>query len=158
MFDTLSKERDTANESLIRMKAEKSDMQIEVSKMNSQIQSHKLEKEEQERSIEESIKKIQQQLKDEIEQKICFQKESKDNDNLAKLLEEENEGYQTQLAALEMERAQMKHELELAEEQLEKVQEQLKNVKEDYLTAKEEKEELLSENTARQEQLEETEE
>ena len=35
MFDTLSKERDTANESLTKMKQEKSDMQIEVSKMNS---------------------------------------------------------------------------------------------------------------------------
>jgi chromosome segregation ATPase len=52
----------------------------------------------------------------------------------------------------------MKHELELAEEQLEKVQEQCKSLKEDYLTAKEEKDELLAENNARLDQLEETEE
>ena len=52
----------------------------------------------------------------------------------------------------------MKHELELAEEQLEKVQEQCKGLKEDYLTAKEEKDELMAENSARQDQLEETEE
>ncbi len=68
-------------------------LQTELSNMTTQIQNSKLEKEEQEMVISDSIKKIQQQLKDEIEQKVCYQKESRDNENLVRILEEENEGF-----------------------------------------------------------------
>jgi len=41
--------------------------------------------------IQHSINELQQKLKDEIEQKMCFQKEAKENEHLAKLIEEEND-------------------------------------------------------------------
>jgi phage shock protein A len=62
------------------------------------------------------------------------------------------------MAALEMEKAQLKQEIEISDETIEKLKEQVKDYKEDIEAYKDEKAELLAENTARQEQLEETEE
>jgi hypothetical protein len=51
----------------------------------------KLEKEEQEMKIQEQIKQIQIEINDEKEQKLCFQKEARDNEVNIKLMEEELE-------------------------------------------------------------------
>ena len=66
--------------------------------------------------IDQSMKKIEQNLKDEVEQKVCFQKESKDNANMAKMLEEENDQLQNQLTTLEIDKAQIKQQFQIAEE------------------------------------------
>lgn len=55
------------------------------------MQKIQLDKEKSEMLIEQSMRDIQTKLKDEIAQKVCFQKEAKDNSNLSKILEEENE-------------------------------------------------------------------
>jgi len=75
--------------------------------------------------IEQSMKEIQQNLKDEIEQKVCFQKEARENDQLAKLLEEENESLQNRLEQREIERVQSKHELEECQAKLREKEEEI---------------------------------
>ena len=75
--------------------------------------------------IEQSMKEIQQNLKDEIEQKVCFQKEARENDQLAKLLEEENESLQNRLEQREIERVQSKHELDESQAKLKKKEEEI---------------------------------
>ena len=72
MFDTLSKERDTAREDFARVKQEKQMTSVELAKMTQALQSEKLGREEHEMMIEQSMKEIQLNLKDEIEQKVCF--------------------------------------------------------------------------------------
>jgi len=72
MFDTLSKERDTAQEEFTRAKQEKQMMSVELAKMTQTVQSEKLEREKHDMLIEQSMKEIQLNLKDEIEQKVCF--------------------------------------------------------------------------------------
>ena len=71
------------------------------------------------------MKEIQQNLKDEIEQKVCFQKEARENDQLAKLLEEENESLQNRLEQREIERVQSKHELEECQAKLREKEEEI---------------------------------
>ena len=80
MFDTLSKERDTAQEEFARAKQEKQLTSVDLAKMTQTAQSEKLAREKNDMLIEESMKEIQQNLKDEIEQKFCFQKEAREND------------------------------------------------------------------------------
>lgn len=95
MFDTLSKERDQAQEDFTKAKHDKQIMSVELTSMTATLQSSQNERKEQEMIIQQSIKEIQQNLKDEIEQKVCFQREARDNENLGKLLEEENETIQS---------------------------------------------------------------
>lgn len=74
--------------------------------------------------IEETLKKYQSQLKDEMDQKNCFEKEARDNTRLAKLQEEEIESLQQQVDELEMESVHMKHALDEGKKKmLEKIEE-----------------------------------
>ena len=70
--------------------------------------------------IEQSMRDIQTKLKDEIAQKVCFQKEAKDNRNLSKILEQENEQLQNVREELEIKKAELKHEISLLKTKLEK--------------------------------------
>ena len=62
--------------------------------------------------IETSMKDIQQQLKDEQEQKVCFQKEARDNLHVVKLLEEESMGLQSQLEEFQKENGKLQRRFE----------------------------------------------
>lgn len=53
--------------------------------------------------IQASIEEIENKLKDEVEKKMVFQKEAKDNSNLVKMLEETNIHMETQLQELSIE-------------------------------------------------------
>lgn len=81
--------------------------------------------------IEDTIKKIQQQLKDEVEQKVCYQKEAKDNEGLVKVLEEENEGYQGQMASVEMERGQLDQEVKSLKDDVQELESEISLRKEE---------------------------
>ena len=52
--------------------------------------------------IEQTLKNHQAKLKDEIDQRISFEKEARDNKHLVKLQEEENENMILQIEELEM--------------------------------------------------------
>ena len=84
---------------------------VDLAKMTKTAQSEKLARENNDMMIEQSMKEIQQNLKDEIEQKLCFQKEARENDQLGKQLEEEIESLQNQLEKEKIDRVQSKHEL-----------------------------------------------
>jgi hypothetical protein len=94
MFDQLTKERDAAREEQANSKQEKKMMEIEISKMKEVSQQIKIDFQNKEMMIEETLKKYQSQLKDEMDQKNCFEKEARDNTRLAKLQEEEIESLQ----------------------------------------------------------------
>lgn len=94
MFDQLTKERDTAREEQATSKQEKKMMEVEISKMKEISQQIKIDFQNKEMMIEETLKKYQSQLKDEMDQKNCFEKEARDNTRLAKLQEEEIEALQ----------------------------------------------------------------
>jgi len=52
--------------------------------------------------IEQTLKNYQAKLKDEVDQRISFEKESRDKKRLVKLQEEENENMILQIEELEM--------------------------------------------------------
>ena len=59
--------------------------------------------------IEQSLKNYQAKLKDEIDQKISFEKEAREHKQVVKLQEEENENMVLQIEELEMDQVQLKH-------------------------------------------------
>jgi len=70
--------------------------------------------------IEQSLKNYQAKLKDEVDQRISFEKESKDNKRLVKLQEEENENMILQIEELEMDQVQLKHILDESSKKIKK--------------------------------------
>lgn len=91
---TVTKERDTVLAEVQTQKQEKATMQATLKQYKEQLQQSQLDKEKQDMIISNTIDQIQQKLKDEIEQKLVFQKEAKDNSQLTKILEEENQHMQ----------------------------------------------------------------
>ena len=66
------------------------------------------------------MKNYQAKLKDEIDQRISFEKEAKDNKHLVKLQEEENENMILQIEELEMDQVQLKHILDESSKKIKK--------------------------------------
>ena len=66
------------------------------------------------------MKNYQAKLKDEVDQRISFEKESKDNKRLVKLQEEENENMILQIEELEMDQVQLKHILDESSKKIKK--------------------------------------
>ena len=70
--------------------------------------------------IEQSMKNYQAKLKDEVEQRMSFEKEARDNKKLIKLQEEENENMILQIEELEMDQVQLKHILDESSKKIKK--------------------------------------
>ena len=70
--------------------------------------------------IQTSMKDIEGKLKAEVEQRLCAQKEAKDTDNMAKLLEEDYEQIHLELEDEKRQRLKLKRELEEANQQIQK--------------------------------------
>lgn len=66
------------------------------------------------------MKNYQAKLKDEIDQRISFEKEAKYNKHLVKLQEEENENMILQIEELEMDQVQLKHILDESSKKIKK--------------------------------------
>jgi len=71
-------------------------------------------------SIQRSIKEFEGKLKAEVEQRLCAQKEARDTENMAKLLEEDYEQLHLELEEEKRSRAKLKRELEEANHQNQK--------------------------------------
>lgn len=85
---------------------------VDLSKQTQIAQALKLEKEESEMKIEEQIKRIQVEINDEKEQKLSFQNEAQQNEVQMKVMEDELNAMQNQMAQQEMERAKDKFQID----------------------------------------------
>ena len=85
---------------------------VDLSKQTQIAQALKLEKEESEMKIEEQIKRIQVEINDEKEQKLSFQNEAQQNEVQMKVMEDELNAMQDQMAQQEMERAKDKFQID----------------------------------------------
>jgi hypothetical protein len=104
--------------------------------------------------IEQSMKNYQAKLKDEIDQRLSFEKEAKDNKHLVKLQEEENENMILQIEELEMDQVQLKHILDESAKKIKKQEQVIKEQEEaeEKIQARlNETEEQLAEEQARNE-------
>ena len=101
-LDNLAKERDQAVIEHQKSKKEKQNLSIEHNALTELQQKQKLEFENKEMMIEQTLKNYQAKLKDEVDQRISFEKESRDQKRLVKLQEEENENMILQIEELEM--------------------------------------------------------
>ena len=100
---TLAKERELALADHSNAKKDKQQLSITLALQKDQLKQTKFDMDKQEMEIQDSMKDIEKKLKDEIEQKMVFQKEAMENTHLAKILEQENVHRQSELEELSIE-------------------------------------------------------
>ena len=133
MFDVLSAQREQALADHAKVKHEKERVSEDLSKLTKEVAAIKLERESKESLFEQTLARVQLSLKDEVEAKMCAQKEAQEKTKLARALEDENELLQAELHEEKVGsiKAQQDFEakLKLYDDQRESIRDQLKEKK-----------------------------